>query len=285
MNSTRNLLMKLVMMKLVIVSMVLGLAGCSDDGSEEVDMVMEDMAGDDGAEGEVDFDATACPDRLVQSLESCEGFPEGAVCPGEIPCMCGGSMLTDCPCIDGSWSCGFDCGEGPCGDADMVDADTDVIDVPVDLPEDTDTVDMETDAPDSACSSDADCEMPGESCVGPDDPLCGICNNAQTCQNNNQCGNGEVCDDNRVDCLCVPTDTVCVTACEADMDCPEGETCQQDGTCEPTECQSLGECPANFVCANNVCQRTSCLEDADCDDFCVNGSCFSAPGYCSPPAP
>ncbi len=124
------------------------------------------------------------------------------------------------------------------------------------------------------------CWAPGQSLP------CGACFMPEPwmgCDSDSDCGAGTVCDWDDSSCLCEPA-MMCVSACTADSQCEEGESCTA-GHCTATACAANSDCPVNFDCNAGVCKRQSCSSSSDCYAWCVNGQCWEAPGYCSPPPP
>lgn len=229
----------------VVLAMLALLLACSSEESVE--------SSDSTMETDSTREVTAsCPSETVVDGTPCD--EEGAQCPGEIPCFCGGAIDTTCECRNGSFSCGNDCGDGP-------------------------------PCPEPTCREQEDCSS-DESCVDEDAELCGTCMSPPTCTDASECGTGEVCSDRMTRCGCNPGEKACVPACSSDSDCVRpGDTCD-NGACVETVCTSDVDCPAYFSCTSGVCDRTSCSDDTVCGDgFCVNGGCYSSLGSCSPPVP
>ncbi|MFH1445671.1 MAG: S8 family serine peptidase [Nanoarchaeota archaeon] len=150
----------------------------------------------------------------------------------------------------------------------------------------------------SGCNFDSDCIGLGELCCG---NLCMVpeCANDQQCdtlaQQNGQrgwCENDNTCNSfcQFVECLpgnyqgeCgtqICCSQLCVDpACSIDTDCPIGQYCQGDGTCNAqclTGCIDDSNCGAGTICCNNQCAIPICSSNNDCDvgESCVNpGTC------------
>ncbi len=138
---------------------------------------------------------------------------------------------------------------------------------------------------DGECRSEADCTG-FMSCFRPGDPFCGICMDPPTCADSDECSDGQVCDaPSRSACLCGGGGMICQAHC-SERTCDEGLTCDADGLCKATACTNDDECPSGFACDAETCARRTCTTDAQCAGaYCVRGSCFSEPGFCSvPPA-
>jgi hypothetical protein len=69
--------------------------------------------------------------------------------------------------------------------------------------------------------------------------------------------------------------------CERNNDCDEGQVCQDSRCLDVTFCDDDSNCAANEICnGDGFCQeRDRCLVDNDCEDdsVCNNGFCFEAP--------
>ncbi len=83
----------------------------------------------------------------------------------------------------------------------------------------------------------------------------------------------------------------CIAGCTKDADCAEGNTCGADHHCAPTPCNTSADCPPDFECPPTKpstlhCVRRTCMTDAHCPHFCVDGACYSGSlGTCGvPPA-
>jgi hypothetical protein len=82
------------------------------------------------------------------------------------------------------------------------------------------------------------------------------------CDFDDECGVGEVCDDDR---------GVCVDTCRNDQDCRSGEAClprRSSPNSGVTVCQSAPT-------TNNNNNNAQCVENEDCefDELCINGTC------------
>jgi hypothetical protein len=76
----------------------------------------------------------------------------------------------------------------------------------------------------------------------------------------------------------------CVAGCTYETACPTGMACGTQGRCQASACTAPADCPQNFDCLNSGCVRRSCKSDAECDDYCVVGACYSTLGACVRPA-
>lgn len=144
--------------------------------------------------------------------------------------------------------------------------------------------------PPACCRADGDCK--GAFCATPDDPPgCGICRQVKSsCAVDLDCratalGGGGVPICEPVACACSPA-SECVPGCTSDTECATGETCEvAEGRCRPQACGASAACPPDFDCGASGCARRTCVDDAECDGFCVEGACRPALGECSlPPA-
>lgn len=88
---------------------------------------------------------------------------------------------------------------------------------------------------------------------------------ATSCQNNNNCGAGQVCQGG-----------VCVEiTCTSDSDCSGNGICI-DSFCTAFTCLSGNDCPINTACTSGNCVRigNTCQTNADCFELsCMNGVC------------
>ncbi len=49
----------------------------------------------------------------------------------------------------------------------------------------------------------------------------------------------------------------------------------------PGPCETDADCqPANEVCSDGACSPTPCSTSDDCDGYCIDGRCWSEPGFC-----
>jgi len=92
----------------------------------------------------------------------------------------------------------------------------------------------------------------------------------RTCETVDDCGNDQVCEDNR----CVHED-----ACEADADCSDGEGCRNT-LCAPALCGGDGDCPEDLVCIQGQCAMEgtgTCATEPDCElgETCSDGLCMA----------
>ena len=127
-----------------------------------------------------------------------------------------------------------------------------------------------------ACAVDAQC---GERVCNRD-----VCAEREACEDNQDCGSGDVCEDG-----------VCKSACGTDEECggfsvcDEGRCFQQcfidlmcfgdlceDGVCVPPECVEDVDCPADG--ASYFCEAGRCVSYVPC---VVDGDCFDADYRCS----
>jgi hypothetical protein len=137
----------------------------------------------------------------------------------------------------------------------------------------------------TCCESQGDCA--GGFCTPPETtPSCGgACNQMQgNCVVDKDCGSGGgvmVCDP--IPCSCFGG-SLCVPAC-TDGSCDDGFACDpQMHRCAPKSCLHASECGTDFIC-NMTCQRRPCSSDAQCDGYCVTGTCFAKAGECQLPVP
>jgi hypothetical protein len=142
-------------------------------------------------------------------------------------------------------------------------------------------------APMACCRTSLDCPMSLPFCLSPGDqlPRCGICTLPDpACTKDADCkplGAHMICGQDIVNCICGPS---CVPGCVSDGDCGEGQSCSATHHCVATRC-ILG-CPVDFSCdSHGDCQRKTCMSDAQCAGYCVNGACHASRGTCAPPPP
>ena len=109
------------------------------------------------------------------------------------------------------------------------------------------------------CMSDADCADAGT------DEICGL-----PCT----CPKGGAQPENH-----------CAPGCTKDVDCGPSLSCNPTHRCVPASCTGASGCTANFTCANGTCGAKACTADAQCDGYCVLGSCSPILGTCSPAVP
>lgn len=150
---------------------------------------------------------------------------------------------------------------------------------------------------DGTCRSDADCDADMfESCFAPDEVNCGDCQIPDDpCDEQMACDFGLTCVPFVAPCACNPGDTQCVPIllCMTDDECPDGQSCDVEGTCTHETCDAgQALCPPQFDCDPNAttddhCVRHPCAADDECSagGFCVEGHCFTSLGACMPPAP
>jgi hypothetical protein len=73
----------------------------------------------------------------------------------------------------------------------------------------------------------------------------------------------------------------CVAGCLTPDDCSIAEVCGADHRCAPKPCSSE-VCGNDHRCSSaGACQRKGCTTSLDCGGYCVNGSCYEAPGSCA----
>ena len=148
--------------------------------------------------------------------------------------------------------------------------------------------------PQKSCRSRSDCTENFEDCLD-EDSGCGICMRDQ-CLESSDCPTGLVCTPTREACTCDGTGFFkqCEPDCRtADGACRDGLECNAStGQCLEPRCTEPGNtCPANKFCDPSItlgdgCKKTACQNDLECGcGFCVNGSCQSNLGSCSPPRP
>lgn len=129
-------------------------------------------------------------------------------------------------------------------------------------------------APQRVCAQETDCP-PGQDCINQrcQQPKDTGCKSSTDCTNNQQC--------NLVTGKCLD--------CLQDIDCPIGETCSPDGSCQtnqPCQCKTSLECPGQQRCVGCRCQLLT-APGAVCDDHkpCPTGqNCVYSPidknSYC-----
>ena len=76
--------------------------------------------------------------------------------------------------------------------------------------------------------------------------------------------------------------------CGHPSDCPSGEICSSNGTCQPGPCSASNTCVYGYACVMGACQSptpNACNSDADCSNgsVCVAGSDGKG-GVCTAPA-
>jgi hypothetical protein len=157
-------------------------------------------------------------------------------------------------------------------------------------------VDAAPDAPGSeaGCRSSNDCPPfaaggcgTGAYCQGPEEgPCIGVALRIQSCSADIDCADAEAPGGFRPT-VCrrsndFPMDPKgCWPPCAADSYCPAEQQCEVDsGHCVARPCSA---CPAYFDCNGGTCSVRSCHADGDCAaGFCVNGTCQSRLGVCTP---
>ncbi|HEU0030155.1 MAG TPA: hypothetical protein VFQ53_05965 [Kofleriaceae bacterium] len=136
------------------------------------------------------------------------------------------------------------------------------------------------------CSSELACD-PSTTCLPPGaSPGCGACNSTPgDCTDDTQCkaqSATAICEP--IPCSCTQ-ERACTQGCTTDDACGEGQSCDlASARCVPRSCVGTPDCPANFSCNAGECARDTCIDDLECDGFCVDGQCFSSRGECVPPA-
>jgi len=124
------------------------------------------------------------------------------------------------------------------------------------------------------CGASEDCSCVQGECSGSELDPCGLTAHP-LCLDSAQCSTNIGCD---VDC-----EQACgqCTTCAADKDCFTAQVCDATShTCVPQPCQTDGECPTNFTCAQGSCARKTCSQDSDCQGVCTHGFCVSKLGTC-----
>lgn len=131
------------------------------------------------------------------------------------------------------------------------------------------------------CEADADPDCPGDRPVCDEDGICvecatdgdcdgedGICLGGECatgCREDADCGDLQVCD---------PADFVCVDVeCMAEGDCPTGNFCDADGTCQPIACGDAGAPACEGACPAGE----ACVLDEETLEFC---HCSAPPAAC-----
>ncbi len=136
------------------------------------------------------------------------------------------------------------------------------------------------------CHDDDDCAELG--CLGPtESPPCGAPNDEPgDCTIDDECdpeASGQICEP--IACSTIDARR-CVPGCTGDDDCRVGEVCGDPvKRCFAQPCDPGNPCPADFHCDESFCARDVCVDDADCDGWCVEGVCQEQLGVCTPPAP
>jgi hypothetical protein len=127
------------------------------------------------------------------------------------------------------------------------------------------------------CQNGWFCRAPGESAG------CGVCRPATDCSDDSMCAAGEICAFDL--CVCNYSGNGCFPGC-AQSGCAEGQTCGNNNHCIPTFCQKPSDCPAQFDCSANQCQRKACSSDSMCPNgYCVKDYCYASFGVCTAPVP
>ena len=198
--------------------------------------------------------------------DDCDGVADNmAPCPADTACVDGGCRIE---CAGGEFSCppGFDCVDaagdqycvpGPCINCTPEQAC--INDMCVDLCENV-NCEANEECRDGVCY---DCHVLG--C--PDGQLC----NASQCVDdpcaNVDCQGAPGCEGG---CSCVGG--ACVPDCN-DEDCPDGESCAADGSCQADPC-GVGDCAIDEVCVDGECQIDRC-DEISCEpgDVCAGNEC------------
>jgi hypothetical protein len=134
------------------------------------------------------------------------------------------------------------------------------------------------------CSASKSCAAQAMSyCLAPGaTPQCDDCQMASSpCASDDECGaenEGFICEP--VVCACSPADTRCVPGCHVDDDCGEGQICGEHYRCSGAPCEASEDCPSNFDCVEQSCTRRACNKNSECDEYCVEGACYSEAGKC-----
>lgn len=135
------------------------------------------------------------------------------------------------------------------------------------------------------CREDEDCKGNGEYCAVEGPSYCGGAGCLLTaCSSDGDCQSMGLYVCEPVDCC---GGTYCIPGCDGDDPCPVGQTCTADSHCVAQSCTSEA-CPPNFDCgagADPTCARRPCSSDAECDGYCVLGSCYDKLGFCDLPKP
>jgi hypothetical protein len=193
-----------------------------------------------------------CP----QPICSCDGLPEGACIAEEQSLGCTPSYCPDCRGGQVFVSClGPNAGSGVCPAS----------------------------CPIEVCHNDGECS-PGEFCLAPgESPGCGACKTGTECTGDGSCAAGEICGFDP--CVCTNSGMGCIPGCNQ-TGCPEGQTCGNSNHCLPQWCQKPNDCPAQFECSSNQCQRKLCNDDSMCPGgYCVKNQCYFMIGHCATPPP
>ncbi len=132
-----------------------------------------------------------------------------------------------------------------------------------------------------------------------------------TCDADEDCITGEVCDEKASKCAptcaddsdcegkltCIDTDEkmFCGTKeveCEEDLDCDAGKICSDDGECKTPRCAPLGKdvCPSGYGCFQGACVKqqsnNACMNANDCNSVatCKTDKCDCVANKCQPKA-
>lgn len=147
----------------------------------------------------------------------------------------------------------------------------------------------DSDCPEGTVCRDAYCVSPSEN--DPEElPLCtqnsdcgegaeficvdGACqsnpiDDIDTCQFNTECGENRVC-----------VNEYCAAACRTATDCPEGQTCDDEGFCRAAEDVIPMSCTDGLTdCGGGVCVNGACEDRCSTDDECGSGR-YCASGVC-----
>jgi hypothetical protein len=147
----------------------------------------------------------------------------------------------------------------------------------------------------TCCQSQSECPTLAPLCIAPGEfSGCGICTPTPVCQSDSDCQAidggfgpiGHTCDDPKLygECgSCSGSGKACISGCSSNDNCPEGQACTATHHCVGKACASAADCPQDFECASDHCQRTPCTVDGDCPiGFCVKGACYGSFGTCMP---
>jgi len=237
--------------------------GCGDG------LLQADEACDDGNTAAGDGCDAACLIEIDEECESDDDCGSGVCDPTDAVCVCdedddcGEGQLCD-DGVDSNRCVSMGCGNGvletgeACDDSNLEDGD----------------------GCDSACLVEL-----GEECESDDGCASGLCDPTDdvcTCDSDNDCGDGQVCDDgvdpNR--CVGVSCGNGMIEAGEAcddanledDDGCsatcvvePGFECVDEPSDCEATGCETDSDCGDRQICDAGECVTVECTEDPDCD--------------------
>ena len=129
------------------------------------------------------------------------------------------------------------------------------------------------------CTNEKGCGPRPYRCLSPGEPRCG-----GPAPRPDECASDLDCNEGNLLTICEPIDycgrRICVPGCQEDEDCESSHACAPDGRCAPKACTSNSDCDRNHHCGNDVCNRSTCKNDVDCANFCVNGLCYPERGLC-----